>query len=272
MRAILIAAVASTMLGCVGRDQNMPVGAATFVLNVVPPPASTTPSMFGAVTARVTAASDGHRTSVTIASESGAPGSPSILAGTWVRVVTRTTDDSVDLGASVPPFLAAMIPRPAGDSAPKGYRLRFKPPDTDSITRSDSSLNDATTAIPLRTNRVVAGLTCENWQVTSVKDTMYVCLTTGTPASAALMNWIGASVHLSPRAAARLSQLFGGRRLIPLRIASRDSSMVIELASVTAGQPPAELFDIPKSFVAVDSGLMKSITGSMPPGLRPRKP
>ena len=245
-----------------------PVGTVVVGVHVTPRQTAST-AMFGGAVLKLTAGSDGQRTSVTIAFDS-VSGSGAFLNGAWLRSLTRQGDDSIDLLAALPATLRAMLPPTIiGDSTSQGLRLRLSTRSTDSIVQNDSLVKDSSRATPTGVMRTVAGTRCEDWNVISGSDTAVVCMAAQTAAMAPLIRWATAKLHLDGPRGQRLAGVFGGRKLIPLRAVSGDSSAVVEVLSASADAPPAGAFEIPAGFHLLDADALK---GMVPPGLMTKKP
>lgn len=273
VRTILLAATLVSPSLALG--QATPVGSVTLAIRVTPGSAKSAPVplLAGGMSLRLTASSDGRRSAVTLAAGADSVGVGALLANGWIRVVTGATDDSTDVGISVPPGVRAMLPAPAADSIAGGYRMRFKAPATDSVVKPDKLMKDTPTARPLGTTRIVAGAACENWLITTVKDTVNVCFVEQNRSTAPLVQWIVTKLHLDRSAAGlQLSTTFSGRKLLPVRFASMDSATVVELLSASSGSPAPDAFDIPATFKPLGPDVLKNSILPALPGLIPHKP
>ncbi|MGH7583585.1 MAG: hypothetical protein ACREL5_10200 [Gemmatimonadales bacterium] len=247
--------------------QATPVGTVVIAMHVTPG-ASTGAGMLGTVGLRFTAASDGQRSAVTISFDS-LGGSAAMLQGAWLRVISRRGADSADILVSLTPALRMMIP-PAitgGDSS-LGVSLRIGTHAADSVIQNDTLVKDSTHATPTGRYRTVAGMRCEDWRVVSGTDSGLVCMAQQSTATEPLVGWARERLHISGPRADRLSQIFRGQKLIPLR-AEKDSQLVVEVVSATSAAPAADVFAIPAGFHPLDTQALKAM---IPPGMIPKKP
>ncbi|MBA2292613.1 MAG: DUF4412 domain-containing protein [Gemmatimonadales bacterium] len=257
--AMLVAALAPA------GAQAPPVGTFTLTMGGTPPPALAEQApmaagMTGAL--RFTLGSDGTRLAAH-AELNVEPDSPqaAALAGARLMAAWKFDADSVGVAMSVPesmrPLLAAMLAAEAG-SPPEGYHMTIKLPDLESAIKNqahkiDSDAADDFTSVALGTRSTVAGIACEEWRITSPRDTMTVCAVESSASSMALVEWFMNRTGTRDAADDMTKRLFGGRKLTPIRAVAGDGSFRMELESSTAASPPAAFFAIPAGYHAIDA-------------------
>lgn len=264
-RTIYLTAALAALVAAPAGAQAPPVGTFTLTMGGTPPPALAEQApmaagMTGAL--RFTLGSDGSRLAAH-AELNVEPDSPqaAALAGARLMAAWKFDADSVGVALSVPasmrPLLAAMLASGSA-SPPEGYHMTMKLPDLESAFKNqadkiDSDALDEVTSAALGTRSTVGGIDCEEWTITSPRDTMTVCAVESSASSMALVEWFMKRTGTRDAADDMTKRLFGGRKLTPIRAAAIDGSFRMELESASAAAPPATFFAIPAGFHAIDA-------------------
>lgn len=258
--AALVAALAAPAGG-----QAPPVGTLTFAVSGTPPAALTDQAPMAAgmtPTFRLTLGSDGTRLA-THAELIADPASPqmAVLAGARLMAAWRFDADSVSVALSVPdamrPLLSSLLASGAAPP-PLGYHMTIKLPDVESVIKEhadkiDDDAADDLTATALGTRSTAGGIDCEEWKITSPRDTMTVCTVESSAPSMALVEWFIQRTDTRGAADDMTKRLFGGRKLTPIRAVAANGSFRMELEGASAASPPAAFFAIPAGFRAIDA-------------------
>ncbi len=240
----------------------------TFIVTGTPPAAmlEQAPMAAGSMpTVRFTLGSDGKRLGAQVelvvdpASEEAA-----MLAGTRMIAGWTVDSDSVSIAMSIPepmrPLLSSML-APGVATPPMGYQVSFKLPDVEDAVkeRTDKFDDDATddvSAVSLGTKAVVGGIPCEEWRVTSPRDTATVCAAESSLPGMAMFDWLVQRTDTRDAVDGMAKRLFGGRKLIPIRAVASDGSFRIELEQAVASPPPASFFAVPAGYHIMDAGAL----------------
>ena len=110
----------------------------------------------------------------------------------------------------------------------------------------------AMTAKPLGTTQTIAGMRCEDYEVTSEGQVMRMCMTE------ALGRFALPDMSGGARGPQRPGwvQAFGNRALFPLKVTSADSRTSMEVTAVERGAPPAAMFDeSPEGYATMPAGM-----------------
>lgn len=176
----------------------------------------------------------------------------------------RFDADSISVAMSLPesmrPLVAAMLAPEAG-TPPEGYHMTIKLPDVESAIKDqtdkiDSDAADDLKSVPLGTRSSVGGVGCEEWRITSSRDTTIVCATESSLPAMALVEWFIQRTGTRHAADEMSKRLFGGRKLTPIRAVASDGSFRMELESATAAPPPAAFFAVPAGYHTIDSSVL----------------
>lgn len=265
---VLAAAALFASVAVPAAGQAPPVGTFTLTMGGTPPPALAAQAPMAAGmngTLRFSLGSDGKL----LAAHADLvvdPDSPqaAALAGARLMAVWEFDAESVGVAMSVPasmrPILAAMLAPEAG-APPEGYHMTLKLPDMESAIKDqadklDSDAADDFTSMALGTRSTVAGIACEEWRITSPRDTTTVCATESAIPELALIEWVVKRTGARDAAEDMTKRLFGGRRLTPIRAVAGDGSFRMELERAGATAPPAAFFAIPAGYHAVDAGAL----------------
>ncbi len=264
--AALVAALGT--LSAPASGQAPPVGTFTLTMGGTPPPALAAQAPMAAGmdgTLRFSLGSDG--TLLAAHAELAVdPDSPqaAALAGARLMAAWKFDADSLGVAMSVPasmrPLLAAMLAPEAG-APPEGYHMTMKLPDLESAIKDqadkiDSDAADDFTSVALGTRSTVGGIACEEWRITSPRDTTTVCATESDAPELALIEWFMKRTGARNAADDMTKRLFGGRKLTPIRAVAGDGSFRMELERASAAAPPAAFFAIPAGYHAIDAGAL----------------
>ncbi|MEO7610947.1 MAG: DUF4412 domain-containing protein [Gemmatimonadales bacterium] len=261
--AALIVGVAASAGG-----QAPPAGTFTLTLGGTPPPALAEQAPMAAGmngTLRFTLGSDGTHLAAH-AELIAEPGSSqaAALAGARMMAAWKFDAESVGVAMSVPasmrPMLAVMLAPEAG-SPPEGYHMTIKLPELESAIKDqadkiDSDATDDFTSVALGTRSTVGGIACEEWRITSPRDTTTVCATESAAPELALIEWFMKRTGAREASEDMTNRLFGGRKLTPIRAVAGDGSFRMELERASTAAPSAGFFAIPAGYHAIDAGAL----------------
>lgn len=232
--------------------------------------------MISEIDLRFTMATDGTRTSFTIAPGAGLIASSLAmdLSTVQMQVVTSTADDTTRIGIVLPPQLATQM---GG-----GIGVRMDIPNADSLFRNmvpDSIMAQAKAKAAENepsfhitdTGRsdAVSGTACHVWSIASTgavaTDTVEFCLAPQTAAMKSVMDGI-----LTSRFAAQnkqLEEMYRGKGVqgwpkdqVPIRISF--GGMKMELVSVSSDTPAASAFLLPEGLTPFDTKLLEGMFGA----------
>ena len=237
--------------------QTAPAGSAAFHMTMHLPDSLPMPIPIGdSIDIQMKMISDGHRIAMEITPNTSAP----MLAGMQLKILYTLGGDTVHMGIVMPP---AMLPAAGGSTGMRidvpvsmlgaGNPALGKMLDSIGKTIADSVKKGLPrpTFRALGTSAVVAGLTCQEWEVVTAADTMRTCVIPMPPALSALREQFAAMTGVKrlmtqfPGLADMEKQAYGGRHLLPIRTVGTRMHMRMELTSFTAGVPDSAQMELP---------------------------
>ncbi len=232
-------------------------GSATWHLTMPTPQGNPAAGMLGSTIAMdMTASTDGRH----IALEMVMDTSQAMMAGMRTIMEMTVGDDTIHLGVILPATLAGA----AGGSP--GFRIDMPMSQIAAMTPMLGGLRDSAAAKlvdsvgakaaqtqyhPLGTTAVVAGLTCENWDLISTTDTTHTCVVPTPPELTALQmqfaTAMGAQKLLAqiPGLATMTEHAYGGRKMTAIAVSVSGGGMHMELTRVSATPPDPSVFTLP---------------------------
>ncbi len=152
------------------------------------------------------------------------PESAGPLAGMDMRMVVNTTTHQI----------TTLIPMPPGSPMPgKGMKQVTKFSDEPGTDGDDADVKIS----PLGTKQTIAGMSCDDYQVTTKDQSLKMCVT----------DKLGhyRFPELSGRApkAPSWTKAFGGKAAFPLKLWQDDGKMSMTVTKVTRGDVPAPILD-----------------------------
>jgi hypothetical protein len=191
-----------------------------------------------------------HRKGSMLANVMTMPASAGPMAGQEMRMII---DESSRTLTMLTPMMPGMMIPPAmtGGKPAKGMKMVSNlGDDLDPNTAAKGS------AKPLGTSQTIAGMKCEDYEVTTEGETMQMCLATGI-GSFAFANLRGPGSASVPAWARGLQGKF------PLQIRDKAGKFAMNVTKITPGAPAASLFEVPEGYAD-----MSAMMGGM--GRRPR--
>lgn len=272
--SIVTAAVFAVPLAAQSSPQHA-VGSATLGITAPLPPSAHSPMIVGdTLHLRITVASDG-KNSVLDLDPGGAIAVP-MFQGMHLRVIYRTGADSIHIGV-FNPDPAARAPGMVG------YRLDFAvpkksvsdthpalPPALSQDTARMQAFADSVSFRDLGRTSQVAGMTCEEWQILTPRDTASACTI---PMPPRLIQTFDSVMHTTgvmsePQRAAELAKVrqhwFNGNLVLPIRIAAKGTT--VALVSLSHDPPPASLFEFPDGLQPLNGMLPFKMPGQTTTG------
>jgi hypothetical protein len=170
------------------------------------------------------------------------PSSAGPMAGMEMRMIYDPQTNTATTLMPLPPGMSQM---PALANA-KGVKTVV---DFSKVSPSDASTNDKVDVRKLGTSEKIAGLDCDDYEITSPKEKpMRACITQslGRFLYPQRGNGMGGRGGSTPPP---WSKAFGDKPGFPLKVWSTDGNVAMEVTSVEKGSVPAGAFEIPDGYV-----------------------
>jgi len=168
------------------------------------------------------------------------PASAGPMAGLEMRSILDTKANTVTMLMPLPPAMAKM----PGMTDAKGMKnvMDF------SKIQPDSTSGDKVSVKNLGTHEKVAGLDCDDYEVTSKKDVTRVCITHSV--GRFMFPQMGGPMGRGRNSSAPAwTEMFGDKPSFPLKVWTPDGKVEMEVTSVDRGSVPASMFEVPAGYV-----------------------
>jgi hypothetical protein len=193
----------------------------------------------------MTVSTDGEHVAMDMLPQANVPGAD----GMHIKMVFTLGGDSAHIAILMPQLAASGIPGMRMDM-PMSMMASANPllgGLMDSVSKTLGKVSYRS----LKTNSIVAGIRCAEWEAINGTDTTRTCVVPTPPEVIALQDRMSKLMGMKdivstfPGLAAAQRDAYGGKAMTPIRTTNAKSGVSMELVSVVAGKPDATAFELP---------------------------